>query len=48
MAPIRHPDGRSIEPRVERHARERFTSEVPHPDIVLLIADIESESVAIR
>ena len=46
--PVRHPDRPSIEPRVERRARQRFACEVPHPDVVLLIADVEGQPGAIR
>src|SRR5262245_27559197 len=41
---VRCPDGSLLDRRLERQAHERFTRQMPDPDVVFLIADIKRDA----
>ena len=42
----RLPYRKGVEAPAERHPRQRLTDEVPHPDVDILVADVERHAAA--
>src|SRR5262245_47547054 len=41
---VRCPDGRTLERRLERQTLERFTHQMPDPDVLFLITDLKRDA----